>query len=85
MIRFEEILNIIKCELICYVDEQQVQTTNSEELIKYNNHLVESITVKEGCVVLNLKPWEPRYPQDCSNEEWYKEHETTFGIPPDFF
>ena len=83
--RFKDIVEILVGEWSCFINGQQLDISNEEELTKYRNYLVVSVNAQNNCLNLELKPWETPAVKDCSNEDWYKEHINQFGTEPGFF
>ena len=83
--RLEDSAKILAGEWSCSVNGQQIDISNEEEMTKYRNFLVVSVTAQNNCLNLEIKPWEPPITKDCSAEDWYKEHIKQFGTAPGFF
>lgn len=94
--RVDEILNLIKCPVICIVDRKEREYESGalaynamleKDVVQGKNLVYElqGITTEEDKVIVSLKKKLVDLNTADSNAEWVKEHIEKYGIAPDFF
>ena len=84
-IRLEDILKVTEGNLICFVDDQKIESCSEQDLDHYKNHIVVSLNATANDIIIKLEPYEIPKTDDCINDAWYKEHVKQFGTVPGFF